>query len=146
MMQVFFVMLFFPVIMNALQYYIIDSFIKNQRPLDHEPIPSDDGSEDTDDDNDRTRRRRSDEGEPDGSLGKVDEIEAVNDNTDNTMSEDKEIPPSSDKSSTSKEDPTGLNEYDPAIDGEASTSSSSGTPENAPGIRKRDDDGVKRPA
>ena len=37
-------MLFFPVIMNATQYYIIDSFIK-QQITDHEPIPSDDESD-----------------------------------------------------------------------------------------------------
>ncbi|KAA8574020.1 hypothetical protein EYC84_005556 [Monilinia fructicola] len=37
-LQVIFVMLIFPVIMNATQYYIIDSFIKNQKP-DHELIP-----------------------------------------------------------------------------------------------------------
>lgn len=41
--QVIFVMLVFPVIMNAIQYYIIDGFIKNQAPSDHEPIPSVDG-------------------------------------------------------------------------------------------------------
>src|SRR5271170_5202229 len=35
-LQVFFVMLFFPVVMNATQYYIIDSFIKNQKPEGHE--------------------------------------------------------------------------------------------------------------
>ena len=40
MVQVFFVMLLFPVIMNAIQYYIIDSFIKDQSPTTHEPIPS----------------------------------------------------------------------------------------------------------
>lgn len=45
--QVVFVMLLFPVIMNAIQYYIIDSFIKNQKPTDHEPIPSE---EDEDED------------------------------------------------------------------------------------------------
>ena len=45
MVQVFFVMLLFPLIMNALQYYIIDGFIKNQKPSDHEPIPSDDGGD-----------------------------------------------------------------------------------------------------
>ena len=39
-------MLFFPVVMNALQYYIIDSFIKDQKPNQHEPLPSDDGEED----------------------------------------------------------------------------------------------------
>ncbi|KAL6714643.1 hypothetical protein ACLMJK_008068 [Lecanora helva] len=43
MVQIFFVMLFFPVVMNAIQYYIIDSFIKDQKPADHEPIPSEDG-------------------------------------------------------------------------------------------------------
>jgi hypothetical protein len=42
-LQVFFVMLFFPVIMNATQYYIIDSFIKNQKPGDHEPLSAEVG-------------------------------------------------------------------------------------------------------
>jgi STIMATE family len=37
-LQVFFVMLFFPVIMNATQYYIIDSFIKKQKSADQEPL------------------------------------------------------------------------------------------------------------
>lgn len=37
-LQVIFVMLVFPVIMNATQYYIIDSFIKNQNP-EHEFLP-----------------------------------------------------------------------------------------------------------
>jgi len=41
-LQVIFVMLVFPVIMNATQYYIIDSFIKNQKPQDHERIPDED--------------------------------------------------------------------------------------------------------
>lgn len=40
-LQVIFVMLVFPVIMNATQYYIIDSFIKNQKP-EHELIPDED--------------------------------------------------------------------------------------------------------
>lgn len=44
--QVIFVMLVFPVIMNAAQYYIIDSFIKGQTP-GHELLP--DGDEDADD-------------------------------------------------------------------------------------------------
>jgi hypothetical protein len=42
-LQVIFVMLVFPVIMNATQYYIIDSFIKNQKP-EHERIPDEDDS------------------------------------------------------------------------------------------------------
>lgn len=45
-LQVIFVMLVFPVIMNAAQYYIIDSFIKNQTP-GHELLR--DGDEDEDD-------------------------------------------------------------------------------------------------
>ena len=32
--QIAFVMLIFPLIMNALQYYIIDSFIKNKAPAE----------------------------------------------------------------------------------------------------------------
>lgn len=44
-LQVIFVMLVFPVIMNATQYYIIDSFIKNQKP-EHELLPSEDGDDD----------------------------------------------------------------------------------------------------
>ena len=39
--QVFFVMLFFPLIMNALQYYIIDGFIKGAKPADHDALPQD---------------------------------------------------------------------------------------------------------
>lgn len=44
-LQVVFVMLVFPLIMNATQYYIIDTFIKNQKPGEFEVLPD---SEDTD--------------------------------------------------------------------------------------------------
>ncbi|KAJ5017368.1 Store-operated calcium entry regulator STIMATE [Colletotrichum sp. SAR 10_99] len=40
-LQIFFVMMFFPLIMNALQYYIIDSFIK-QPQTEHERLPDED--------------------------------------------------------------------------------------------------------
>jgi hypothetical protein len=53
--QVFFVMLLFPLIMNAMQYYIIDSFIKDptdSNNLERQPIV------DTDTDDDGTRRPR----------------------------------------------------------------------------------------
>lgn len=40
-LQIFFVMLFFPVIMNALQYYIIDGFIKGEKGHDHESLVQD---------------------------------------------------------------------------------------------------------
>lgn len=36
-LQITFVMFVFPVIMNALQYYIIDSFIKDNSAGEHEP-------------------------------------------------------------------------------------------------------------
>ncbi|KAH6606515.1 vacuolar membrane [Trichoderma cornu-damae] len=54
-LQVAFVMMIFPLIMNALQYYIIDSFIK-RKVSDHEVLPSDDND---DDDDDYERRRTS---------------------------------------------------------------------------------------
>lgn len=38
-LQVVFVMLVFPLIMNATQYYIIDTFIKNQKPGEFEVLP-----------------------------------------------------------------------------------------------------------
>ncbi|KAI1001483.1 hypothetical protein K3495_g6714 [Podosphaera aphanis] len=45
-LQVAFVMLVFPLIMNATQYYIIDSFIKNQTPQrEHELLPDSDPDE-----------------------------------------------------------------------------------------------------
>lgn len=40
-LQIAFVMMIFPLIMNALQYYIIDSFIK-KKETDHERLPSED--------------------------------------------------------------------------------------------------------
>lgn len=40
-LQIAFVMMIFPLIMNAMQYYIIDSFIK-KKETDHEPLPSED--------------------------------------------------------------------------------------------------------
>ncbi|KAM0253592.1 hypothetical protein ACHAQJ_007221 [Trichoderma viride] len=44
-LQVAFVMMIFPLIMNGLQYYIIDSFIKN-KSTDHEMLPSEDNGDD----------------------------------------------------------------------------------------------------
>ncbi|KAG6008320.1 hypothetical protein E4U21_004646 [Claviceps maximensis] len=40
-LQIAFVMMIFPLVMNGLQYYIIDSFIKEREP-DHERLPSED--------------------------------------------------------------------------------------------------------
>ena len=108
--QVFFVMLFFPVVMNALQYYIIDSFIKDQKPSDHEPIPSEDGDSGDIDDDGRARRRGSF-----GSDDRGDSPEVVETSKDG--SEIKVAAPDS------KTDSRKLDEYDPAVDGEGSGSS-----------------------
>lgn len=48
-LQIFFVMLFFPLIMNALQYYIIDGFIKGQKTEDDEPESQNNGNENGED-------------------------------------------------------------------------------------------------
>ena len=108
-MQVFFVMLFFPVVMNALQYYIIDSFIKDQKPSDHEPIPSENGDADGIDDDGRARRTGSF-----GSDGRGDSPEITE-----TSKDGSEIKVSSPDLKT---DPRKLDEYDPAVDGEGSGS------------------------
>ncbi|KAL9129643.1 MAG: hypothetical protein Q9217_001961 [Psora testacea] len=140
MVQVFFVMLFFPVVMNAIQYYIIDGFIKDQKPSDHEPIPSTDTTEEIGDDDIRTRRRRSSASERDNGLDEVGEVEAIKDDADVRISESPQVPPSSDMPPKVKEKLKDLDEYDPAIDGDASVGSSSEVPDDTRGVRKRDDD------
>lgn len=122
MVQVFFVMLFFPVVMNALQYYIIDSFIKDQKPSDHE-LPSEDGDEHTVDEHERTTRRRS-RGEDHDSAQNTDaENENTKDGAEIKVSEGKDKPKLTVEAKK-------LDEYDPAIDGEGS--GSSGEPETRP--------------
>jgi hypothetical protein len=44
-LQIAFSMMIFPLIMNALQYYIIDSFIKEKESTDHQLLPSDDSDD-----------------------------------------------------------------------------------------------------
>lgn len=105
-LQVFFVMLFFPVVMNALQYYIIDGFIKNQKPSDHERIPSEDENEDA-----AEEWRGSDEEY-------------------NSASDDELVAKTSqpEASQPSKK----VDEYDPQKDGERSGGSSSSREEGGP--------------
>lgn len=43
-LQIAFSMMIFPLIMNAMQYYIIDSFIK-KKDVDHEPVPTQDSDD-----------------------------------------------------------------------------------------------------
>jgi hypothetical protein len=125
MVQVFFVMLFFPVVMNALQYYIIDSFIKNQKPSDHEPVPSED---EDDTDHDETRRGRSFDGASDGDGNSDSEDEA------GATKKAETVKTSSLKEdgTSPKEEPKKLDEYDPDLDGSRSIGSSSGERDNPP--------------
>lgn len=123
MVQVFFVMLFFPVVMNALQYYIIDSFIKDQKPSDNGPDPSEDEGEDSIDEHGRTRRPRSRSEDYDGVHNTDAGNEITKDGAEVKDSEGKDKP-------KLKVEPKKLDEYDPAIDGEGS--GSSGEPENSP--------------
>ncbi|KAL9119105.1 MAG: hypothetical protein Q9187_004343 [Circinaria calcarea] len=116
--QVFFVMLFFPVIMNALQYYIIDGFIKNQKPSDHEPIPGGDGEPDDYVDGHVAPPGRDDWDAVAGSGD--DEAEIVKKHGTRKSS--------SKKATGLKVDPKQLDEYDPNRDGEDSpTVASSGS-------------------
>jgi len=124
-LQVIFVMLVFPVIMNATQYYIIDSFIKNQKP-EHERIP------DEDDSFDHTHGGRYE----DPTSGSSDEIHS-GDEDDEVLAKADEVKKAKAKSSvkpkrgnssssrpgtgTSRKSPKKDNkDYDPMFDGESS--------------------------
>ena len=101
-LQVFFVMLFFPVIMNAIQYYIIDGFIKNQKPSDHEPIPSEDGEADEHGSN-------GSGDDQDDLIGSGDEVDVI-----------KKSSRIDSRVTKLKVDPKKLDEYNPDLDGETS--------------------------
>lgn len=138
-LQIFFVMLFFPVVMNALQYYIIDSFIKDDKPSDqHESVPSDaddDGrhddhdehginsrdQEDADDDDDDAVLLHDGGGEEEAALIKKD---ASNDPQATSRREEKEsqqeIGPDRNRKQQQQH-----NEYDPTTDGASSSSGGS---------------------
>lgn len=120
MVQVFFVMLFFPVVMNALQYYIIDSFIKNQKPADHEQIPSEDEDDDDIDQHGtfRSRRSQSRHSDSDGTSN-CDMGDNIRKSIETPMA--KEVDDETSGSSTLRKvnaEPKTLREYDPATDGE----------------------------
>ena len=136
-MQVFFVMLFFPVIMNALQYYIIDGFIKNQKPADHEQIPSEDEEDEGLDGHEnhrrtgsRSLRNRLDE----NSDTAVDEID-----TPKTADDRKLL---ARKLSRDSKDVKLLDEYNPATDGERTASSSSSSLKEQEELSEASKDGV----
>ena len=116
-LQVIFVMLVFPVIMNATQYYIIDSFIKNQKPADHERIP--------DEDADSTEGHAPYE---DPRSGSSDEIHSGDEEDEEVLAKEQELKRAKGKarhsvrSGKSSRTPlkTGHKDYDPLFDGESS--------------------------
>jgi len=106
-LQIAFVMMIFPLIMNALQYYIIDSFIKEKKQMDdhhdgHERVPSEDPDE----------RRRLHHGENEGGEDVLTSSEDEEDDVKNSGRHKKQR-----RHSRPDEDV----EYDPDKDGEART-------------------------
>ena len=131
--QVFFVMLFFPLVMNALQYYIIDGFIKSKKPADHEPLAGDD-------DDDAGAREREELAPPphssnawDASFDSEDEVDGLKSHRDERTRLVKQAP------TVKVED--GAQVYDPEVDGEdasPASGSSSRQVENGGDRRGRD--------
>lgn len=118
--QVFFVMLFFPVIMNAIQYYIIDGFIKNQKPPDHEPIPGEDEGDGDAQNEDRpvqSKGRKGGYSTVDGVIESDEEDKATN-----KLFQAKEVPKQTENVTRYKGEPTKVDEYNPDTDGEESPS------------------------
>ncbi|KAI4139711.1 MAG: hypothetical protein L6R39_006155, partial [Caloplaca ligustica] len=124
--QVFFVMLFFPVVMNALQYYIIDGFIKNQKPADPEVDHHGDGP----DDDQRTQRPRT-QGAEEHSRNDEDGEPSSDDAAVASDVEDK--PLLANGVTKLKINPKRLEEYNPTTDGESSPTPSEIRRRNSPG-------------
>ncbi|KAK0392743.1 hypothetical protein NLU13_2238 [Sarocladium strictum] len=116
-LQIAFVMMIFPLIMNAMQYYIIDSFIKlNDKGPEHERLPSEDPD-------DRRRRGRDEEDELAGVLHDSDDSDGEDDETRIVKAKGR-----------NKQRTEG--EYDPEVDGEARTEVDSGG-SSRPGTRQK---------
>jgi len=115
-LQITFVMFVFPLIMNAMQYYIIDSFIKDPAhgagdSAEHQPLATED--EDSDDEHGERRGmlRRSESAEFYDRRG-----------SDRRKTKQREVVKEANLTAV----PVGRNdEYDPSLDGEASSGSSS---------------------
>jgi hypothetical protein len=130
MIQVFFVMLFFPVIMNALQYYIIDGFIKNQWPTEHELAQSEDGDEDED-----TVSRHRQRSAWDASFGSDDETEVVK--------KPARINIKAPKSKINQLDTRVMDEYDPDMDGvDSPTVVGSGSGSGSTSLKKGEEESL----
>jgi STIMATE family len=114
--QITFVMLIFPLIMNALQYWIIDGFIKDPGSGDHQPLPTDDESDDESGDEAwlRQRRRRLDESDEENSEDEA-EVDAKRKERIAERGPLKEANPTP--------IPSRRSEYDPVADGAGSSGS-----------------------
>ncbi|KAL9031545.1 MAG: hypothetical protein Q9196_000440 [Gyalolechia fulgens] len=123
--QVFFVMLFFPVVMNAVQYYIIDGFIKNQKPADSE------ADEPDDDDGGGGRTERSRPQADEGHEGHL-EDEATLPGNAALASNIEDKPLLANGVTQLKTSGKRLEEYDPATDGELSPTLSGVRRRNSP--------------
>lgn len=112
--QIAFVMLIFPLVMNALQYWIIDSFIKEPTQEAHSPVPQTDDSD------------AEDEqllGPPRHSVDSDDESDAANDLVGAREARDKANKRLGTRAGLKEANPTPVDaEYDPATDGEAGSS------------------------
>jgi hypothetical protein len=133
-LQVMFVMLVFPVIMNATQYYIIDSFIKKQNPdHEHERIPDED-------DGDSINQDRPYE---DPISGSSDEISDDEEDPEVLAKGDTETKSSTRSSGSGKRGPrklqTGSKDYDPLFDGETSPTVVGSASSNDRGTVNEDD-------
>ncbi|KAH7272360.1 hypothetical protein MRS44_002867 [Fusarium solani] len=102
-LQIAFVMMIFPLIMNALQYYIIDSFIKLKEPGDHEPLASEDP--------DHGRPRRYDDSEDETSRVRL--VDTDHESDSDADDEAAKLP--------SRPQSTDSDEYDPERDGDDRT-------------------------
>jgi len=128
--QIAFVMLIFPLIMNAFQYYIIDTFIKKRTPPDHEPLPSDDG--DADDETDRPSRRQR------PLLSGDDDDDSIMDSDEDVDARKKSDDPNqlllkSGEVSKLTIEPKGVDEYNPDKDGNDTPTTGSGSNSNGEG-------------
>lgn len=124
--QVFFVMLFFPVVMNAIQYYIIDGFIKNQKLTN----PEMDEHEEENGGDRRTSRSRT-QGDEGHDRSHEDEATLPGNAVEASDIEDKPLL----AKGVTKLRISGkrLEEYDPATDGELSPVPSEIRRRNSPG-------------
>ncbi len=135
-LQIAFVMMIFPLIMNAVQYYIIDSFIKKPISEDDEEGDDDDGDvvfvagEDDDDDDDDdeydqyVRGSRRDEETHLASRrghGRGRFTQLANDDGSDSDDEAEEEPKQPATTITKKTRTLSATEYDPDVDGDAPT-------------------------